>query len=341
MKALVNRRLLSEGEGRKQTEERKKEVERRLKQMILDKAEELGVDIEFAVNPDESLKKVVDAKIVFGYVTPEMLKVAKRLEWVQSGGAGMEHFIFPELAESKIIVTNAAGIYNEEIADHVFAFITCWAREFPKLIRSQDQEIWEDWSRNVKVVLLFGKTLGVVGLGGIGREVAKRAHAFGMNVVATRAHPERGGPPFVKKVWGPEGLKYLLRDSDFIVICTPYTPKTVHLISAKELKEMKRTAFLVSIGRGINVDLEALTEALKRKEIAGAGLDVFEQEPLPKGHPLWKMKNVIITPHCAACDGGDGWPIYDERRVKLFLKNLENFVHGRNLINVVDKKEWH
>ena len=112
-------------------------------------------------------------------------------------------------------------------------------------------------------------------------------------------------------------------------------------MTSEELKEMKRTSFLVNIGRGINVDLKALTEALSHKEIAGAGLDVFEQEPLPKGHPLWKMKNVIITPHCAAGTGGDYWPIYDERRVEIFLKNLDNFVHGKELTNVVDKKDWH
>jgi len=340
MKVLVNRRL-SEDEAVRQIEERKKEVEQRLKQMILDKAKQLGVDVEFAANREESLKRVTDVEAVFGYVTPDMLKAAKKLKWVQAGGAGMEGFIFPELAKSEIIVTNVAGIYSEEIAESVFAFITSWARDLPMLIRSQDQEAWKDKRREINNILLFGKTIGIIGLGGIGLEVAKRAHAFEMEVVATRAHPERGAPPFVKKVWGPDGIANLLRESDVVVVCTPHTPKTVHLVSKKELKEMKRTAFIINVGRGVNVDLDAIAEALKNRQIAGAGLDTFEVEPLPKGHPLWKMKNVIITPHCAAGTGGDYWPIYDERRTEVFLKNLENFVHGKELNNVVDKKEWH
>ncbi len=190
----------------------------------------------------------------------------------------------------------------------------------------------------MRIVPLLGKTLGVIGLGGIGTEVARRGVAFGMRVIAIRAHPEKGKPPFVEEVWGPEGLDNLLRESDFVVICTPHTPKTEKMIRARELRIMKRTAFLINVGRGAVIDLADLTEALRKDMIAGAGLDVFEEEPLPPNHPLWKMKNVIITPHLAARGLSS---LYEERRVDVFLENLKRFRNGSPLVNVVDKRMWY
>jgi len=331
MKALINIELCEE-----------------LKKRILNEAK--GIEIVFTAEPaagvragerpretSEMLREIRDADILFGYLTPKMFRVAEKLKWIQAPVAGLEHYLFPELIESDIIVTNTAGIYNEEIADHVFALILAFSRDLPKLIRLQDQEIWEK-HENIKTVPLLNKTLGVIGLGGIGKEVARRGVAFRMRVIATRAHPEKGKPWFVDKLWGPDGLNHLLEESDFVVICTPHTPKTERMIRGKELRIMKKTAFLINVGRGVVVDLNDLTEALLKGEIAGAGLDVFELEPLPKGHPLWKMKNVIITPHCATIGLET---LYWERRVDLFLKNLKKFIEGKPLINVVDKKMWH
>jgi len=309
----------------------------KLKRKILKEAPK-EVNLIFSTDEEELLEEVKDADAIFGLLTLEMLKAARRLKWNQTPIAGLERYIpkIPEIIEREIVITNVAGIYNEEIATHVFALITALSRDLPTLIRQQDRKIWN--VKNIRIVPLLGKTLGIIGLGGIGTEVARRGVAFGMRVIATRAHPEKGKPPFVEKIWGPEGLNNLLRESDFVVICTPHTPQTEKMISAKELRIMKRTAFLINVGRGAVVDLADLTEALRKGEIAGAGLDVFEEEPLPSDHPLWKMKNVIITPHLAARGLSS---LYEERRVKIFLENLKRFVNGDPLINVVDKRMWH
>ena len=285
---------------------------------------------------EEMLREIRDTDVLFGYLTREMFKVAEKLRWVQAPISGLENFMFPELARSDIVITDSTGFYGEEIASHAFSLILAFSRDLPKLLRSQEQEIWEKHG-NIRTVPLLSKTLGVIGLGGIGQEVAKAGVAFGMRVVATRAHPEKGKPHFVDKVWGPEGLNKLLRESDFVVICTPQTPKTGKMIKTRELKIMKKTAFLINVGRGEVVDLENLTEALRKGDIAGAGLDVFEQEPLPKGHMLWRMKNVIITPHCASIGL---LPLYWERRVSLFIKNLKRYIEGKDLLSIVDKQIW-
>ena len=307
-----------------------------LKRKILKEAPR-GVNLVFSTDKKEVLEEVKDADAVFGLLTLEMLRAAERLKWNQTPMAGLERYIpkIPEIIERNIVITNVAGIYNEEIATHVFALITAFSRDLPTLIRQQDQKIWN--SENVRIVPLLGKTLGIIGLGGIGTEVARRGAAFGMRVVAARAHPEKGKPPFVEKIWGPEGLDDLLKESDFVVICTPHTPQTEKMIRSRELSIMKRAAFLINVGRGAVVDLNNLTEALRKGEIAGAGLDVFEEEPLPLDHPLWKMKN-IITPHIAARGLSS---LYEERRVEIFLENLKRFVNGDPLINIVDKKMWH
>jgi phosphoglycerate dehydrogenase-like enzyme len=310
------------------SEESRKRIETRLSKA--------NANVVFVRNHQDAIQEVQDADVVFGRITPEMLKNAKRLKWVQAPVASMglptgEYYIFPELAESSVTLTSVSGIYNDVIADHVFAYITCFARSFPRLFRRQMEGIWD---RDVECRILAGQTIGIIGLGGIGQEIARRAVPFGMEVIATRAHPEKPKPPSVKKVWGPEGLKYLLRESDFVVICLPHAPGTVHVIGREQLKEMKRTAHLINIGRGVNVHTDALVEALKNKEIAGAGLDVFEPpEPLPRDHPLWRMENVIITPHSAAI------PTPPERRDNIFLDNFDRFVNGEKLVNVIDKKE--
>lgn len=297
------------------------------------------VDLVFTTDPEESLSEIRDSDALFGYLTPEMLEVAQKLKWNQTPMAGLARYLpkLPELIESEIIVTNAAGIYDEEIATHVFALITAFSRDLPTLIRSQDDGVWVD-RKNLRIEPLLGKTLGVIGLGGIGTEVAKRGNAFGMRVIATRAHPEKGKPSFVEKMWGIEGLNQLLEESDFTVICTPHTPATEKMIRRKELKTMKKSSFLINIGRGVSIDLKDLAFSLLSGEISGAGLDVFEEEPLPKDSPLWKMKNVIITPHVAAAGLSS---LYEERRVEIFLNNLKNFIEGKDLTNIVDKRTWH
>lgn len=294
-----------------------------------------AVDLVFTEDEEGAKTEIVDAEVLFGDLTPELLKLAKKLRWVQTTIASLENYMFPELVESDLLLTNVAGIYNEEIADHVYALTLGLTRQLPRFTRNQDKRYWEPHSE-FTVEYLAGKTMGIIGLGGIGREVARRAPTFGMRVIATRANPEREKPEYVDQVWGPDKLDLLLAESDIVVILTPETPRTRKMIGEKEFKTMKRRAYLINLGRGKVVDLAALTNALKNKVIAGAGLDVFEEEPLPSDHSLWGMENVIITPHM-----GSVTDIYPARRVDVFMNNLSRYLQGKELLNIVDKVDWH
>lgn len=283
----------------------------------------------------EALQEIKDAEILFGYITPDMLRNAQKLRWLQAPMASLgqpsgDYFIFPELMKRNVRVTNMSGIYNDIIATHVFAYLTCFARDFPKLIRNQEQRIWD---RSISPFNLKGKTLGIIGLGGIGIEVARIGKAFGMTVLAVDLNT-RDVPAYVTRIWHPDEIKELLRESDIVVLCLPDAPGTVNLIAEAEFEAMKRGTYLINIGRGKTVNLDAMTRALEVGKLEGAGLDVFPPgyEPLPPDHPLWKMKNVIITPHIA----GIGTP--PERKVEVFLENLARYTSGRDLLNIIDKK---
>lgn len=311
------------------------ELSKEAKERIRRRVHKARAPVIFEDDHEEAIREIEDTDILFGYITPEMLRNAKRLKWIQAPMASLgtprgEYYVFPELAESDVMLTNMSGIFSDVIGTHVFAFITSFARDFPKLIRSQTLRVWN--RNDVKTINLHGKILGVVGLGGIGKEVARIGTVFGMRVVAVEPKPQNA-PLFVEKIWNPGHLKDLLREADFIVLCLPDAPETVNLIGIEELKLMKRTAYLINIGRGRTVDLDALTHELKSGGIAGAGLDVFPPgyEPLPSDHPLWGVENVIITPHCA----GHGTP--SERPSDVFLENFDRYVQGKGLLNLVDK----
>ncbi len=305
------------------------------KQKIRKHVQALGSNVVFAVDHDQAVQGIEDAEVLLGYITPEMLRNAKGLRWVQApmasfGVSSGEYYIFPELAESDIVLTNMSGVYSDVVAAHVFAYVTCFSRDFPRLIRNQTQRVW---SKEVKAFNLRGLTLGIAGLGGIGKEVARLGAAFGMRTVAVEPRPQEV-PSFIEKIWKPDDLTELMKESDFVVLCLPDAPSTTNLVGVREIGAMKETAYLINVGRGRTLDLDALTEALKEHRIAGAGLDVFppSYEPLPPEHPLWTMDNVIITPHCAAA----GTPY--ERKVGVFLENLDRYVRGDQLLNMVDKR---
>lgn len=303
-----------------------------------------------AADETRAVAEIADADALFGYLTPAMLRAARRLRWAQSPTASMEKYLYPELVESAVVVTNMRGIFSDVIADHVFGFILCFAKNFHTYIRQQMRNHWHMLGREANelpgyggpgevhpsdraAITLADCTLGVIGLGGIGSEIARRGLAFGMRVLGL--DPVAGTAPAGVTLMRPDRLDELLAESDFAVIAAPHTPETFKLINRRRLQQMKRSAYLINIGRGVIVDLADLTAALQAGEIAGAGLDVFEIEPLPADHPLWQMPNVILTPHCAAAS-----PRVPERHLETLLDNLRRFAAGQPLRNVVDKTRW-
>lgn len=274
-----------------------------------------------------------DADAMYGDLTPSLLAKAHKLRWLQAPMAGVEHYVFPELANSDIILTNMAGIYSDQIADHAMMFLLMFARGMNIYFRRQ---LAHNWQQGVPVMHVADQTLGVIGLGGIGNEVARRGHVMGMRVVAVDVKP-RAKPEYVAELWGIDRLDDLLSQADFVVSCVPHTPETVKLLTLPRLQRMKSTAYLINISRGIVVDLADLTTALQTGVIAGAALDVFEVEPLPADHPLWAMENVLITPHIASNLDS---PRIPERHFAVVRENLRRFVAGEPLHNVIDKKHW-
>jgi len=301
---------------------------------ILERLHAAAPEVTIVVAEDEraATREIADADAYYGRITPELLAAAGQLRWIQSPAIGLERTMFPELITHPVVMTNPRGIFADDIADHVLALVTGFARQLPRLLRQQLRHVWRP--EGYEVMHLPDCTLGIIGLGGIGSAVARRASAFDMKVIAVDARRTEA-PPGVTALWSPERLNDLLGTSDFVVICAPETPETRGLFGSATFKAMKPSAYLINIGRGKIVQLDALVEALRAGEIAGAGLDVFEVEPLPADHPLWDMENVVITPHVA----GIG-PHTAERRHQVLIENLRRFVANEPLLNVVDKSRW-
>ena len=282
-------------------------------------------------NEEQALEEISDADAFYGNLSTKIFEKANRLRWIQAPVAGLENFVFPALAKSNVVLTNMAGIYSDVISDHALTYLLMFARGFHIYRYQQVEHLWQ---KGVPVRHLAECTLGVVGLGGIGAELARKGKALGLKVLGVEAR-DIGVPEGVDELFDPNGLDSVLRRSDFLVLCIPHTPDTVGLIGKRELSLMPSSAYLINIGRGVLLRLEALVEALKQGEIAGAGLDVFETEPLPAKHPLWEMQNVIITPHSAAASGH-----IRGRHLNVLTENLKRFSLGFGLQNEVDKKRW-
>lgn len=304
-----------------------------------------------ARNEAEAIEAMPQATGFFGKLTPELLAAATQLRWVQAPTASLEHYLFPALVDHPCVLTNMRGLFGDVIADHVFGYILCFARNFPTYWRYQQEHRWEPvGGEAARTSYLTGPgvvsaidlahqhlsdlTIGIVGLGQIGGEIARRARAFGMEVVAVDPLV-RSASADVSQVWPVSELPRLLNVSDYVVIAAPHTPETVGLFGPAQFEAMKRTAFLINIGRGVLVRLDALVDALQRRAIAGAAIDVAEQEPLPASHPLWECPNVLITPHVAAAS-----PRIAERHLAVLLDNLRRFATDQPLRNVVDKSKW-
>jgi len=267
------------------------------------------------------------------YVDRDVFPLATRLKWVQAVAVGVGSLLYPEMVASPVVITNARGIRARAIAEHVIGVSIALARKLHVAIRRQIAHEWAQTEiEGGGVVVLRGRCLGVIGLGAIGVEVAGLAAALGMRVIATRRNVQAPRPAAVDEILAPADLHRLLGASDIVVLAPPLTPATRGLIGEPELAAMKRTAFLVNIGRGRLVQDEALVDALRAGRIGGAALDVFPHEPLDPDSPYWDLPNVIVTPHTSGAME-DYWPPL----LTLFRENLRRFERGDTLLNIVDK----
>jgi phosphoglycerate dehydrogenase-like enzyme len=292
-------------------------------------AELVSVDFEGEFDGDPSGIEVLAFSSAAGVDRNVMRSLAPlfgapTLRWMQSPGAGVDHPAFRALIERGIRLTNGSGLHAEPIAQYVFAYVLHWQRQ---VAEHQRQQAARNWNLLVSGDLT-SKTIGIVGLGGIGEATARVARAFGMRVVATRRTPTDS--PNVDLYLPPDRLHELLGISDYVVLSLPLTDETQNLIGAAELAAMRRDAILINVARGGIVDESALIDALRVGEIGGATLDVVSEEPLPADSPLWALENCIITPH------DSGWsPRASERIAALFLDNLGRYVRGDSLVNEV------
>jgi len=269
------------------------------------------------------------------YASTEFLRAATSLAWLQAQSAGVDRYLStPEIRDTdRIVLTNLRGVHGPAIADHVFAMLLALTRDLPVHLAGRERGEWQrEGSREIEPIALEGRTLLVVGLGGIGTEIARRGHGFGMRVLATR-RSDAPAPDYVERVVKADQLLALLPEADVVAIAVPLTPETEHLFDARAIAAMKRGSWLVNIARGQVVDTDALVEALRSGQLAGACLDVTDPEPLPSDHVLWSFPNVVITPHVASRA-----ELTSERGWALFKENLRRFDAGEPLLNVVDKQ---
>ena len=282
------------------------------------------------------LDEIADTEILVSWLLqPQQFARARRLRWIHSPAAGVTQLLFPALVESDVIVTNATTVHAVPVAEQAVALLFALARKLRDCFEYQTARRWgqkESWQPGRIPTELNGKTLGLVGLGAIGREVASRARALGMCIAAVKQDPSRGAES-ADRVYSPPQLPALLQEADYLVVAAPDTPETRHLIGEAELRRMKPTASLINVSRGSLVDTEALVRALQGGWISSAALDVTDPEPLPPEHPLWTLPNVIITPHLAGATDRL-WP----RQLDLLQENLRRYLARELLLNVVDKK---
>lgn len=270
-------------------------------------------------------------EVIYGFRPPQnVIARAPKLKWIQTMLAGVDHFLTPDIVKSRVIVTNMSGIHSSPVSEMAFSMMLMFAKQAPFCFLNKQEKKWERFIP----MLLRSKTVGIVGLGNIGKELARMSKAFGMRVIATRRTAKEGDKArYVDLIVPMEKLKKLLSESDFVVLLMPATPGTHKIIGEKELRAMKPTAYLVNVGRGNTVDEEAMVRALQQGWIAGVGLDAYAVEPLPVESKLWVLPNVIISPHVSGRLAN-----YDEVVTELFCDNLRRYVKGKRLRNVVNKK---
>jgi phosphoglycerate dehydrogenase-like enzyme len=298
----------------------------KLKQAIPD------IQVTVCNSAGEAMESIEDADAAFGDIAPELFARAGNLKWIACPQAGPRAGYYHQaLIESDVVVTNTREIYNDHIASYIMSLVLAFAKGLHVYIPQQHRR---EWRPGYAPNYLPDSTAIVVGVGGIGAETARLCAEFGMTVLGI--DPRRSdAPPGVAELHRPDSLGDVLPRGDFVIVTVPETPETQGMFAAAQFASMKPSAFFINIGRGATVVLDDLVVALEGGRIAGAGLDVFQVEPLPADHPLWAAPGVLITPHVA----GIG-PYLDERRIELFIDNCVRFNEGMTLRNVVDKARW-
>jgi phosphoglycerate dehydrogenase-like enzyme len=289
-----------------------------------------GVVVKAFSNPAEAQDEIVDADAAYGTVPPDLFGRATKLRWICAARAGLGGaWFYDELVNSDVVVTNMRGSYNEHLAAHAVAFLLAFARRFEHYLPQKR------WQRGPKMVDLPAQTVLIVGVGGAGAEAAKLCAALGMHVLGSDPRVT-DLPPGMAELSPPARLEERLGEADFVIVTTPETPDTVGMFNARLFARMKQGAYFINIARGRCVVTHDLIAALKSGHLAGAGLDVADPEPLPDDSPLWRMPNVLITPHVAIY----GTP-YRDKWEAILIENCRRFAAGQPLLNVVDKVNWY
>jgi D-2-hydroxyacid dehydrogenase (NADP+) len=288
------------------------------------------------VTPGTVMQEITDADAFVGDITSTEVRAGKNLKWVGVMSAGVERVLFPpdgssDLRQSSIILTNNKIVQGPEIADHALAMLLMLSRDLYALYNNDRQQIWSPDS--YKGIELNGKTAVVVGVGGIGTQIAVRANAFGMTVIGVDPE-DKPFLPFLQRVVKPDEFDDVIPQADVVFLSVPDTPKSHKMMGPHEFELMKKNSYFIAVSRGGIYDMAGLVKALDEKRLAGAGVDVTDPEPLPKEHALWKFENVIITPHVAGRSDQDAG-----RMMGTIKENVRRFVVGKPLINVVDKQK--
>jgi phosphoglycerate dehydrogenase-like enzyme len=277
----------------------------------------------------------VDAEIILNWTGPlallrEVLPLSPRVRWIHSRSAGLEETLFPELIASNVIVTNSRGIFSPSLGEFALGAILYFAKDFRRMIRNQMAGVWEPFD----ITPVSGQTLGIVGYGSIGRAVAAPGRALEMRVLGLRmrASQQPENDSLIDQLYGSEQRLEMLSRCDYVVVTLPLTEQTRGFIADAEFAAMKKSAVLINLGRGPTIDERVMIKMLSENRIRGAALDVFDQEPLPQGHPFYSLENVLLSPHCA-----DHTPDWQDNAMRFFLAQLERFRHGETLLNVVNK----
>jgi phosphoglycerate dehydrogenase-like enzyme len=277
----------------------------------------------------------IEAEIILNWsgsraLLREVFLISRRARWIHSRSAGLEQTFFPELIENEVILTNGSGVFSPSLGEFVLAAILYFAKDFRRMISNQVTGVWEPFD----VTMVSGQTVGIVGYGSIGHAVATRARALGMNVLAVRRciSRETKEDPLIDREYGSEQRLEMLSQSDYVVVTLPLTEETRGLIADAEFAVMKKNAVVINVGRGPTIEERAMITALAEHRIRGAALDVFDQEPLPPGHPFYSLENVLLSPHCA-----DHTPDWLDNAMRFFLAQLERFKRRETLFNIVDK----